>query len=103
MTQVAEAKLIPTKKFESTTVAEILDFWWERHAKHRNNKFSFLLPRLEKFRPLKARNLTPEMVQDFLDGLLSTLSSSPVNHYRTILNSAFNFAIRWKKYTMTIR
>ena len=98
LNQVAERKLMPTRKFESITVAEILDFWWERHAKHRNNKFSYLLPRLDKFRPLKARNLTPEMVQDFLDELLKTLSPASVNHYRTILNSAFNFAIKWKKY-----
>jgi integrase len=98
LNQVAERKLIPTRKFESITVAEILDFWWERHAQHRNNKFSYLLPRLDKFRPLKARNLTPEMIQDFLDDLLKTLSPASVNHYRTIFNSAFNFAIKWKKY-----
>ncbi len=44
------------------------------------------------------RNFTPEMVQDFLDELLETLSPSSVYHYRTIFNSAFNFAVRWKKY-----
>ncbi len=98
--QVSERKLMPTRKFESVTVGELLDFWWEKHAKHRNNKFEYLLPRLERFRPLKARNLTPEMVQDFLDSLLTKeeLSPSSANHYRTILNSAFNFAIKWKKY-----
>jgi integrase len=97
---IEEHRLIPTRRFESITVGEILDFWWERHAKHRNNKFEYLLPRLEKFRSMKARNLTPETVQDFLDGLLGAekLSPSSANHYRTILNSAFNFAIRWKKY-----
>jgi integrase len=98
LNQVAERKLMPTRKFESITVGEILNFWWERHAKHRNNKFEYLLPRLDKFRPLKARNLTPEMVQEFLDKLLESLSPASVNHYRTILNSAFNFAIKWKKY-----
>lgn len=98
LNQVSERRLIPTRKFESITVGELMDFWWEKHAKHRNNKFQYLLPRLEKFRPLKARNLSPEMVQDFLDDLLKTLSPSSVNHYRTILNSAFNFAIKWKKY-----
>jgi integrase len=80
------------------TVGELPDFWWERHAKHRNNKFEYLMPRLEKFKPLKSRNFTPEMVQSFLDELLETLSPSSVNHYRTIINSAFNFAIKWKKY-----
>src|SRR5437764_2363918 len=97
---VEEHQLIPTRKFESITVGEILDFWWERHAKHRNNKFEYLLPRLERFKPMKARNLSPEMVQDFLDELVEfeKLSPSSANHYRTILNSAFNFAMRWKKY-----
>src|SRR5947209_6968175 len=45
-----------------------------------------------------ARNLTPEMIQRFLDDLLKTLSPASVNHYRTIFNSSFNFAIKWKKY-----
>ena len=97
---VEERRLIPTRRFESITVGEILDFWWERHAKHKNNKFEYLLFRLDRFKRLKARNLSPEMVQDFLDELLELekLSPSSVNHYRTILNSAFNFAVRWKKY-----
>src|SRR5205085_10196957 len=88
------------RKFESISVGEILDFWWERHSKHRNSKFEYLLFRLDRFKPMKARNLSPEMVQDFLDELVEfeKLSPSSANHYRTILNSAFNFAIRWKKY-----
>ena len=40
----------------------------------------------------------PEMIDDFLQNLLKTLAPSSVNHYRTILNSSFNFAIAWKKY-----
>ena len=100
LNQVAERRLIPTKKFESVTVGELIDFWWERHGKHRPSGFNYLLPRLDKFRSLKARHLTPEMVQDFLDGLMTKeeLSPSSANHYRTILNSTFNFAIKWKKY-----
>lgn len=100
LAKVEERRLIPIRKFESITVGELLNFWWERHAKHRNNKFEYLLFRLDRFRPMKARNLSPEMVQDFLDELLEVekLSPSSANHYRTILNSAFNFAIRWKKY-----
>jgi integrase len=98
MAQVAERRLMPTRKFEQTTFGELLDFWWERHAKHRNNKFEYLLPRLEKFRPIKARKLSSEAIQDFLDELLETLSPASVNHYRTIFNSTFNFAIKWKKY-----
>jgi integrase len=97
---VEERRLIPTRKFESITVGEILDFWWERHAKHRNNKFEYRLFRLDRFRPMKARSLTPEVVQDFLNELteVEKLAPASVNHYRTILNSSFNFAIKWKKY-----
>ncbi len=100
LSKVEEHKLIPTRKFESITVGEILDFWWERHAKHKNNKFEYLLFRLDRFKSIKARNLSPDVVQDFLNELLEVenLSPSSANHYRTILNSAFNFAIRWKKY-----
>ena len=72
-----EHRLIPTRKFESITVGEILDFWWERHAKHRNNKFEYLLFRLNEFRLMKARNLSPEMVQNFLDELLEVEKLSP--------------------------
>lgn len=51
-----------------------------------------------RFKPLKARNLTPDTIQTFLDGLSENFAPSTVNHYRTILNSAFNYAIRWKRY-----
>jgi integrase len=95
--QVAENKLTPQRKFESITFGEILDFWWERHAKNKR-AFHYKLHRLEKFRKIKARNLSPEMIQDFLNELAETLAASTVNHYRTIFNSAFNFAIAWKKY-----
>jgi integrase len=98
MAQVAERRLIPTRKFEKTTFGELLDFWWNQHAKHRNNKFEYLLPRLDRFRPIKARKLSSESIQEFLDELLKDLSPSSVNHYRTIFNSTFNFAIKWKKY-----
>jgi len=97
LSQVSERKLIPTRRYESITVGEILDFWWERHGKTKRG-FAYLMHRLEKFKKIKARNFMPEMIDDFLQDLLKTLAPSSVNHYRTILNSSFNFAIRWKKY-----
>ena len=100
MAQVAERRLIPTRQYEQTTFGELLDFWWERHAKHRPNKFEYILFRLDKFKPMKARHISSEMIQDFLYELLEVekLSPSSVNHYRSIFNSTFNFAIGWKKY-----
>ncbi len=95
--EVAEGKLLPTRRFESITVGEIVDFWWERHGQFKRG-FQYKMHRLNKFKKIKARNFTPETIDDFLKGLSKTLSPSSVNHYRTMLNSSFNFAIRWKKY-----
>ncbi len=95
--EVAEGKLTPTKKFESITFGEIMDFWWERHGKLKRG-FQYKLHRLEKFKKIKARNFMPEMIDDFLKELSKTLSPSSVNHYRTIFNSVFNYAIKWKRY-----
>jgi integrase len=89
--------LIQIRKFESITVGEILDFWWERHGKIKRG-FAYLMHRLDKFKKIKARKFMPEMIDDFLKELAETLAPSSVNHYRTILNSSFNFAIKWKKY-----
>jgi integrase len=97
LVQVAERKLIPTRQYEAITVGEILDFWWERHGQFKRG-FHYKMERLEKFRKIKARKFAPEIIDDFLKDLSKTLSPSSVNHYRTILNSSFNFAIRWKKY-----
>jgi hypothetical protein len=60
MAQVAERKLIPIRQYEQTTFGELLDFWWERHGKHRPNKFEYILFRLDKFKPMKARHISPE-------------------------------------------
>jgi integrase len=95
--EVSEGKLTPTRKFESITVGEILDYWWERHGKTKRG-FAYLMHRLDKFKKIKARHFTPEMVEDFLQELLKTLAPSSVNHYRTILNSSFNFSIKRKRY-----
>ena len=97
--EVAEGRLSPIRKFEAITFGEILDFWWERHGKTKRG-FQYKIHRLEKFKRIKARKLLPEMIDDFLKELLEEEGYSPsyVNHYRTIFNSAFNYAIKWKKY-----
>jgi site-specific recombinase XerC len=47
--------------------------------------------------------MTTEKVQEFLAGLKDEdgLSASSLNHYRTILNSIFNEAVRHGRYDTT--
>lgn len=84
------------RKFEDVTFIELLGYWWEDHGKHKPGRFEYLLPGLRKrFDGQKAREVGPDKVQEFLFDLSEKdgLSSSSVNHYHTVMNSAFNFAI----------
>src|SRR5467141_3487 len=51
---------------------------------------------LEYFGEKRARDITPDIVDAFLDGLSAEkkLSASSVNHHRTIVNGIFNFAVK---------
>lgn len=100
-TEVAMKVYFPIRKFEDVTFIELLDYWWENHGQHKPSKFKYLLPRLRnRFKGQKAREIGPENVQAFLFDLSEKeeLSAASVNHYRTIMNSVFNFAIKWKQY-----
>lgn len=99
-TEVAERKHFPSRGFDRIRFGELLDYWWENHAKYKSSKFSYLLPRLELFKKQKARAITSDMIQSFLFELRDKeeLSATSANHYRTILNSTFNFAIARKKF-----
>ncbi|HVE56501.1 MAG TPA: phage integrase SAM-like domain-containing protein [Pyrinomonadaceae bacterium] len=85
--------------FKSITFEKILGFRRERHGKSKRD-FQDKIDRLEKFKKIKARKLLPEMIDNFLEKLREEEEYAPssVNHYRTIFNSAFNYAIKWKKY-----
>ncbi|OLE51290.1 MAG: hypothetical protein AUG51_24015 [Acidobacteria bacterium 13_1_20CM_3_53_8] len=98
-TEVAMAINFPSRKFKNVSFKALFDYWWENHAKNRPSKFEYLISRIEKLFKLKARYITSDSVRDFLNGLKEEkLSASSLNHYRTILNSVFNYAIRNKKY-----
>lgn len=58
------------------------------------------MPRIrERFSNKKAREITFEEVKNFLFDLDEEgLSGASVNHYRTIMNSVFNFAIKRRLY-----
>ena len=78
----------------------LLKAWDLAHVKKRPS-FSYLLPRVrDEFGRAKAREVTRERVQQFLDRLRDGegLSASSVNKYRTILNSIFNEAARHGRY-----
>src|SRR6266567_8545119 len=88
-TEVAERKHFPSREFDKIQFGELLDYWWHKHAKHKSSKFNYLLPRLQRFKKLKARTISSDMIQSFLFELRDTeeLSATSANHYRTILNS----------------
>jgi integrase len=99
-TDVAMAINFPSRKFNKVSFKELFNYWWNNHAKTRPSKFEYLVSRLKKLLNLKARHITSDLVRDFLNDLKAEeeLSASSLNHYRTILNSVFNYAIRNKKY-----
>ncbi|HEX8092055.1 MAG TPA: tyrosine-type recombinase/integrase [Blastocatellia bacterium] len=99
-TEVAEGFHFKNRQFEKVTFGDLLNYWWNTHAKFKPSKFEYLMPRLERFKKMKATSITSDVVRDFLDELREKeeLSASSVNHYRTIMNSVFNHAIRNKKY-----
>jgi integrase len=99
--EVAMKTHFAVRQFEAVSFKKLLDYWWSRHGKFRPSKFEYLLPRLiARFGTTKARKITSDKVHDFLLDLSENqqLSPSSVNHYRTIMNSVFNFAIKWKQY-----
>ena len=93
-TEVARHIHFPTLRFEQVRWSTLLDKWWTEHGQHTRSGFIYLLPRLRaRFSTKRAREITPDEVQEFLDDLeQQELSASSINHYRTILNSVFNFS-----------
>lgn len=90
----------PSRKFEQITFGQLRAAWEPAHLK-KAPSFSYLLPRVRTaFDGTKAREVTTAKVQEFLDRLRNEedLSASSVNHYRTILNSIFNEAVRHGRY-----
>jgi integrase len=96
-TEVAMRVHFPTRAFDSVTFAELAHYWWQAHGSKTRSQFQYLYPRiLERFSDKRARDVTPDLVDAYLDSLMTErkLSASSVNHHRTIVNSIFNFAVR---------
>jgi integrase len=70
--------------------------------KRTRSGFEYLLPPIkERFGKTRAREITPDVIQDFLNSLNRNgrpLGASSKNHYRTIINLVFNEAIRRGRY-----
>ena len=108
--EVAEGRHLRGRAFDRVTFKELRTHWWEQHGRKTRSQFHYLLPRIDSwFDDTRARDVTSDAVQRFLDHLSETefgrrgkggavtkarLSPSSVNHYRTILNSIFSFAVR---------
>jgi integrase len=96
-TEVAMHVHFPTRAFDSVTFADLAAYWWDAHGSKTRSQFHYLYPRvLEHFTGQRARDVTPDAVDAFLNRLADArkLSASSVNHHRTILNGIFNFAVR---------
>jgi integrase len=96
-TEVAMRVHFPTRAFDTVTFAELADYWWQAHGSKTRSQFDYLYPRvLEYFTDKRAREITPDAVDAFLDHLATErkLSASSINHHRTIVNGIFNFAVK---------
>ena len=96
-TEVAMRVHFPTRAFDTVTFAELADYWWQAHGSKTRSQFEYLYPRvLEYLTDKRARDITPDVVDAFLDYLATErkLSASSVNHHRTIVNGIFNFAVK---------
>jgi integrase-like protein len=96
-TEVVMRVHFPTRAFDAITFAELADYWWQAHGSKTRSQFDYLYPRvLEYFAGNRARDITPDLIDAFLDHLAMErkLSASSVNHHRTIVNGIFNFAVK---------
>jgi integrase len=96
-TEVAMRVHFPTHAFDAVTFAELADYWWQAHGSKTRSQFEYLYPKvLEYFTDKRAQDITPDVVDVFLDYLAAErkLSASSVNHHRTIVNGIFNFAVK---------
>jgi hypothetical protein len=96
-TEVAMRVHFPTRAFDAVAFAELADYWWQAHGSKTRSQFEYLYPKvLEYFTDKRARDITPDVVDAFLDYLAAErkLSASSVNHHRTIVNGIFNFAVK---------
>src|SRR5262249_8000504 len=100
-TEVAMRQHFPSRAFDAVAFTELADYWWQAHGSKTRSQFGYLYPRvLEYFASKRARDISPDVVDAFLEHLATErkLSASSVNHHRTIVNGIFNFAVKRGKF-----
>ena len=98
-TEVAEARNLPNKRYEKVRFSDLADNWWNREGSRKSHGWKYLIPRVrERFGRMKAREVTSDLVQDFLEDLRETLSPSSCNHFRSMIRSIFKFAVERDQY-----
>jgi integrase len=99
-TDVAMKKRFVALSFEAVKFIDLFNDWWNNHGSKTRSKFQYRAPRvIARFGKMKAREVTPDAVRDFLTDLRKEgLAASSINQCRTILCSVFNYAIRFEKY-----
>ena len=110
-TELAESKVFPARRFERVKFGELLEAWWktvpgvphQKLGKKTASGFEYLLPRVRaRFASVPARNMTSAMIRGWLGSLTdedgNALGASSRNHFRTIINLAFNSALADGRY-----
>ena len=99
-TEVMMCKHFPAKQMVNVRFGDLLNYWWERHGRFTKSSFNYLIPRIRnQFGKQKALDIHADHIEEFLFELKNQgHSASSINHHRTILNSAFNFAIKRQRY-----
>jgi hypothetical protein len=71
-TEVAMRVHFPPRAFDAVAFAELADYWWQAHGSKTRSQFEYLYPKvLEYFTDKRARDITPDVVDAFLDYLAS--------------------------------
>ncbi len=96
--EIAEDRHFPERSARRKTFQGLFDRWWADHGQETRSGFEYLKKRiLDRFAKTRACEIQPVDVLKFLLELKAMgLGASSVNHHRTLMNSVFNHAIKWK-------
>ena len=86
---------MPERQFARVKFGELLDQWWENEGRHRRAPYRYCIGRVrEAFGHVKASEMKPIMIRDFLDGIAKEHSGAYANSHRTVIRSTFRYALQ---------